>query len=90
MRFLASLFGVCRVVLAVNSVAQSGDPVSYEWDLTEIYSVLDDWEQAMVQLDQRIQELPAYAGTLGGSAQTLLQALSAISDSNKEAARAYV
>ena len=57
MGFLASLFGVCSLALAANGVAQTGNRVSYQWDLAEFYATLEDWEQAMAQLEQRIEVL---------------------------------
>ncbi len=77
-------------VLGFTTFAQAQDTVRYEWDLTEIYASVADWEQAMADIAQRIERIPAFQGTLGQSAQSLAIALEEISDTNKEVARAYV
>jgi len=71
-------------------MAQSGDTLRYEWDLTDIYTTTADWEQAMEEVSIRIAELPAFKGSLGNSAQAMQQALQEISDTNKDLARVYV
>lgn len=50
-------------------------PVEYTWDLTLIYASDTAWEEAVVQLEQRLPDITALQGTIGQSAQSLLNIL---------------
>lgn len=54
------------------------DP-AFQWDFTHIYESDDAWEQACLNTEKAIDAIPACAGTLGNSADTLLHALNTIS-----------
>lgn len=77
-------------IFSANLTAQTDDSVRYEWDLSEIYASVADWENAMIEIAARVEALPDYKGTLGNSAASLYAAMAEYSDTNKEAARAYV
>ncbi|MCW8194896.1 oligoendopeptidase F [Proteobacteria bacterium 005FR1] len=83
---------VLVALLACGSIAQvhSEETVRYEWDLTDLYPSVDAWEQALQDVKNRIATLPKYEGTLGKSPRAMAEALTAISDSYKEAGRVYV
>ena len=50
-------------------------PASDKWDLTTLFKTDDDWEKALQQISSDADELEAYKGRLGESAETLLAAL---------------
>ena len=83
---LCSLF--CILQLSGSLSAQ--DTVRYEWDLTDIYADVSDWQSAMDQVSLRITEFQNLKGSLGVNAQSFLRVMSEYSDLNKEAARVYV
>lgn len=84
--WFAAAFFLC----ASPGFSQQAPSQAVEWDLTEIYPDIAAWEVALADVNQRIAGLTAYQGTLGNSAAAMLEALSAYSDTNKEAARVYV
>ncbi len=83
--FAGLLTCLCAPVLQAQE-----ETVRYEWDLTDIYPTVAEWEAAMADIAERIADLPQLQGTLGNSADSLLAALREISNTNKETARAYV
>ena len=83
---LCSLF--CILQLSGSLSAQ--DTARYEWDLTDIYADVSDWQSAMDQVSLRITEFQNLKGSLGVNAQSFLRVMSEYSDLNKEAARVYV
>jgi len=95
-----STFSFSRLTIAVaylvvvpfysSSAAQGDSSLRYEWDLTALFATVEDWQQAVTTVNSQIEALSTLQGTLGDSAQALLHALTEISDSNKETARAYV
>lgn len=87
---LKALAVLCFFLGSTSLYAQSDQTVRYEWDLTEIYASVADWDSAMSEVAARIEALPDFQGTLGNSATALYEALAEYSDTNKEVARAYV
>ena len=83
---LYSLF--CILQLSGSLSAQ--DTARYEWDLTDIYADVSDWQSALDQVSLRITEFQNLKGSLGVNAQSFLRVMSEYSDLNKEAARVYV
>ena len=83
---LCSLF--CILQLSGSLSAQ--DTARYEWDLTDIYADVSDWQSALDQVSLRIREFQNLKGSLGVNAQSFLRVMSEYSDLNKEAARVYV
>ena len=67
-----------------------GSPAQVEWDLTEIYESLDTWRHQKEPLERRVTELTSFKGRLGESAETLADALDAISRAEKDVVRLYV
>jgi oligoendopeptidase F len=57
------------------------------WDLSDLYATPDAWEQSMKRTQEQAAALESYRGTLGKSADSMLKALVAISDVNRESAR---
>lgn len=84
------IFAGLLTCLYVPVLQAQEESVRYEWDLTDIYPTVAEWEAAMADIAERIADLPQLQGTLGNSADSLLAALREISDTNKETARAYV
>lgn len=90
MSLMKSLAAICLFISSVTLYAQSDDTVRYEWDLSEIYASVEEWDQAMTDIAARVEALPNFRGTLANSAAALYAAMAEYSDTNKEAARAYV
>jgi oligoendopeptidase F len=90
MRSFNTLLVIGFLLSSASLFAQSDDTVRYEWDLTEIYASVDDWDLAMTEISARIAALPNYQGSLGNSAASMLAAMAEYSATNKEVARAYV
>jgi oligoendopeptidase F len=73
-RTLVRLIGVTLVLVLSGAVALAADsPVN--WDLTEIYSSDEAWEEARKDLAGKTGALDGYKGKLGNSAGTLKEAL---------------
>ena len=81
---------IVSVLLCSPVLAQENQSQTFEWDLTEIYQSVADWEHALERVNAQIEALNAFNGTLGDSSSDLLAAMRAYSDANKEAARVYV
>jgi oligoendopeptidase F len=62
----------------------------YEWDITDLYPNLNDWQLAKEKASQQITDLTKLQGTLGSSASTILHASDQISAVYKEVVRIYV
>ena len=90
MKLLVALFGICVLVGSSFSIGQTEEVVRYEWDLTEIYPTIAEWEDALVAVNREIEGLKKYKGTLGNSSQAMLAGLKQYSKVNKESARVYV
>jgi oligoendopeptidase F len=65
-------------------------PQTGVWDLTDLYPSEAAWEEARERVTARVDGLTSYRGTLGDSAQAMLEALTEISDTRKEATRLLV
>lgn len=68
--------------------APEADP-KYTWDLTEIYASDEAWNGAREEVLAELENIIAYRGRLGESADTLYAALSLISDTSKKGARVF-
>ncbi len=90
MRLVVNRLFLIVAAVGFSAAILAAESQRYEWDLTEIYPDLAAWEEALAEVNQRIEDLPDYRGTLGQSSAAMLEALRAYSDTNKEAARVYV
>ena len=50
-------------------------PLDSQWDLTGIYSSVEDWNKELTELEAKIKTFPSFAGTLGDSALKLRECL---------------
>lgn len=90
MKNILSVLSLSVIVMMSAQTWAQEDTIRYEWDLTDIYSDVSAWEDAMDTVAARIDGLSEYQGTLGDSAESMLAAFREISATNKEAVRAYV
>jgi oligoendopeptidase F len=91
MSFCTLLLVAACTTAARPLVAQPPEaPRTDVWDLTDLYPSVDAWEEARERVAARVDRLTGYRGTLGDSAQAMLEALTEISDTRKEAARLFV
>ncbi len=86
---LGTLLTSASVMASTGALAQSQPPSAEngEWDLTDLYASLDDWQQALKEVDSRIQTLGDYQATLTDSPEALAKALDAIRSVEKSANR---
>lgn len=73
----------------MNRNREQQDP-QLQWRLTDIYESDAAWEQALEQAQQEIDDLQAFRGKLGESAETLHSLLRLRSDCELHLMRAYV
>jgi oligoendopeptidase F len=67
----------------------AADP-AHVWDLTDIYSSVDEWDEARRNVLATLPEIEGRKGTLGESASSLYRTLALISATVKEAIRVSV
>ena len=74
------------------AAAMSPEPAREQisWDLSDLYSTDEAWQQAYTQVLSDIASLPELQGTLGENAASLSFALNKISAVQKEAIRVYI
>lgn len=83
--------GMASPALAQEAVVEApAETETYVWDLTDIYSTVEDWDREYMRISAHIADLADYKGTLGNSAEDLAVALRDISDTSKEGIRLYV
>ena len=79
------------IILGFSSLkATAQESEHYVWDLTDLYATNDDWEAAYTDLENRLQRVDRYRGTLGNSAEAMAEALITISNAYKELTRVYI
>ena len=66
---------IVSVLLCSPVLAQENQSQTFEWDLTEIYQSVADWEHALERVNAQIEALNAFNGTLGDSSSNLLAAM---------------
>lgn len=86
---LSTLLFPFMLGLACLSVSAQ-ESEQYVWDLTDLYSSPDDWEAAYADLENRLQSVTRYRGTLGNNAESMAEALTTISNAYKELTRVYI
>jgi oligoendopeptidase F len=92
---IAAAFAVltvtCLSAAAADAPAsQAASPpveTQMSWDLSDLYATPQAWEQAFARTHQQAEALESYRGTLGKSPESMLKAMIAISDVNRETAR---
>ncbi len=87
--FASLIFALLLFFPAAVALAQS-DTVRQEWDLTDIYPSVEEWEAALNAVNNRTDALSRYRGTLDNGPAELASALEAQSETTKEAYRVYV
>lgn len=82
------------MILVLSPAAFAGDDVTagdrFYWDLTDLYPSSQAWESRFAEISDRVVKLRTLSGTLGQGAGSMLKALTAVSDTYKEAARLFV
>ena len=84
----STLLGLSCLSAALSATAQESE--HYIWDLTDLYATSDDWEAAFSDLENRLQSVERYRGTLGNSAEAMAEALTTISNAYRELTRVYI
>src|SRR5580692_4972399 len=81
---------VAPVFAADTTAPPEADNPAYMWDLSDIYPSPEAWTVAHDKIKAQADALDKYKGTLGKSAESMLAALSAISDVQRETNRLQV
>jgi oligoendopeptidase F len=74
---------------AAQERERSEIPAHYTWDLSEIFSSIDQWRDAKARVEQELPALERFEGRLGSSPSVLADALEQIFRTNKELSRLY-
>lgn len=61
--------------MSTNRKKRSDVPVEQTWDLTDLFSSTDEWEKAVTNVQEDVEQLLAYKGKLSESADTLANCL---------------
>ena len=62
----------------------------YMWDISHIFSTREAWEDAYQKAEALVDRIPAVAGTLGKSADSLLAGLNTITDASRAVELVYL
>ena len=65
------------------------DP-AFCWDLTDIFADYEAWEQGLREAEKQVSEIPAIAGTLGESPESLKRGLDQLFAAAERAEKVYV
>ena len=77
------LFLTSVVLLSAQERDRTKIPDQYKWNLADLYSSDDVWNQTKEKFKQDFPSIEKYKGTLGKSAANLLAALDRLNDLNK-------
>ena len=92
--FFMSYFLTACTANSINSAPEINEKTAidekYQWDLSDLYSDLAAWEDARLTVAKQVKELAKLQGTLGKSAQSLLNASDKISAVYKDVVRIYI
>lgn len=89
----STAIAVSLAVVSLNALAQNDqtdDSPQIRWDLTDLYSSQEAWNQEREALLTDIDGIARFEGTLGKSASSLREAFDAVSALNKRAARTFI
>ncbi len=89
-RLLATATIAALVFQPVLAQEEAAIDPRYQWDLTELYPTVEDWNQARDEVMADFDKIEARHGTLGESADSLYQSYRLVSDTLKKAGRIYV
>ena len=84
----AALLGSLVLISALPATVVGAESGA-QWNLRDIYSTPEAWITSHDRSRVAIASLDRYKGTLGTSAETMLTALAAISDTRREVARLF-
>jgi oligoendopeptidase F len=74
-------------LLIANDNGRDKIEEKYKWDLTDLYPTLDDWNEALENIEGRMGEITQHKGKLGESSANLLQTFDSLYDIYKEYTR---
>ncbi len=89
---LGAIAGFAMLVSMPLAIAQDNDAQTtrYYWDLTDIFPSEQAWEEARLAVEARVEALESLRGTLGNSPRAMLDGMTEVSNTYKEAARVFV
>lgn len=74
---------------AAKPLAREQMDSEFQWDLAGIFQDVGEWESALKRAKEAIERIPSLKGTLGGSAQALVDALALYYDASRQAELVY-
>ncbi len=91
-KILFILVFVCITLIPSFSqtVEREDIPEKYKWNLADIYPTFDAWQADVDMLNAEVEKLAEFKGTLGGSSESLLNALQVSNDLVKTLWKAWV
>jgi oligoendopeptidase F len=93
---VAGAFALSLASLSAHAASKTSNPPASppsaatagpSWDLRDLYPTEGAWDEAYARARKGADDLESFRGTLDASASSMLKALSAISDSHREAKR---
>lgn len=88
---LTGVFALISTTAILNAQTSRDEiAVEHKWDLTDIYTSDEDWQEAKTALIEKLDEVEAFKGTITESAENLLACLQWQADMSKEATRLYI
>lgn len=75
---------------ATVSAQSAGAEDQIRWDLTDLFETADAWSAERQRLDKEVETLARFKGKMGDDAQSLLEALDAVSALQKDGARMFI
>lgn len=88
--FKQSLIGLALFAGAALSPALVAEESQQNWDLTPLYADWQQWQGQKTSLEKQLDQLSAYQGKLGQSAQTLADAMDLYYGLSKTLSQLYV
>lgn len=73
---ILTLIFVITMATVAQNLERKDVPLKYQWNLSDLYSSLDQWKQDKADISKGIDEIAGYKGRLGENAQTFYKAVS--------------
>lgn len=70
-------------------LTRSEVPEEQKWDLTDLFSTFEDWENELIAVQEDITEITQYKGKLGNDAKTLLNCLTTLENYRERLVRVF-
>ena len=86
---IGSLAAAILTTTAPAVASTESEQTPHVWDLADLYESVETWDEARERVLADIEEIKAFEGTLGESADSLFTALNKITETVREGARVF-